>query len=95
MSMNLPQRDGVTSIINLAKTMCRLVNTFKPIILQKYGENVAIVGLITAIDGLCEALPAAQSAFYDPQGDNIDIAENPELTPGINPAAPEPPPLPE
>lgn len=95
MSMNLPKRDGMTTIINLAKTMCRLVQLFKPLILQKYSGSAPIMALITAIDGLCEALPAAQSDFYDPQGENSDIEENPEETPGINPGAPPEPPQPE
>jgi len=95
MPANLPQRDGMTTLMNLAKTMCRLVQIFKPLIMQKFSGSVPIMALITAIEGVCEALPAAQASFYDPQGDNVDITEDPASTPGINPGAPEPPALPE
>lgn len=89
------QRDGVTTLINLAKTLCRIVNAFAFVIEAKYSDKPAIMALLTAARNLCDLLPAAQDEFYDPQGENDGMVENPSEIPGINPDAPAPPAPPE
>lgn len=93
--VNFPQRDGVTELIKIGKTMCRIVTAFKPIILSKYSDVPTIIALLTSIEATCGLLPDAIADFYDPGGLNTDIAADPGSTPGINPGAPEPPALPE
>lgn len=89
------KRDGMTTIINLGKTMCRLVLSFKPVILAKYSTVPSIVALLSAIEAVCELLPAAESDWYDPSGDNTIPSDDPSEIAGIDPEAPAPPPLPE
>lgn len=89
------KRDGVTTLINLAKTLCRIVNAFAFVIEAKYSDKPAIMALLTACRNLCDLLPAAQDEFYDPQGENEGMVEDPTEIPGIDPGAPLPPALPE
>lgn len=92
---NLPERDGIASLLDLAKKSCTLLNTFGFLIEQKYPNGTAVNAFYVAAKAVCALLPEAQAEWYEPGGQNEPITENPELTPGINPAAPAPPPLPE
>jgi len=75
------KRDGMSKLIGLAKVMCFTVTRFKPVILAKFGSNIAIVGLIEAIEAVCSLLPDAENAFLaihldetPPPNDPADIA---------------------
>lgn len=92
---NLPERDGVASLMELAQRMCTLLNTFGFLIEQKYETGTAVRTMYTAAKAVCVLLPEARAEWYEPGGQNEAIEENPELTPGINPGAPAPPALPE
>lgn len=82
------KRDGTNKLINLAKALCRLVATFKPIILNKYKDNANILALLAAIDTVCQIVPEAEAEFMDLQGQNDPIVSDPENTPGLDPSAP-------
>ena len=92
---NLQKRDFMTTIIAIATTMCRGVTAFGFVIEAKYADKPAVMALYLAAKNLCELLPEARDEFYEPEGQNEDIEADPGNTPGINPGAPVPPPLPE
>lgn len=82
------QRTGADTMVKLAKALVAFVAAAKPAILKAYGENVIIVGLILAIEGLSEFLPAADELINAPLDGDAPSNDNPALALGINPAAP-------
>lgn len=85
------QRDGMKKIIDFGRTLCRLVQTFKPIIIVKYADKPTIIALIVAIESVCALLPEAQNDFL---ALDLNQSEPPEDTgemSGIDPAAPPAP----
>lgn len=81
------QRDGSSKLIQLAKVLCRLVQTFGIILRAKYGDNVAIMALLTAIEGLCPLIGDAEQAFMDFGGENAPIEDAPSSAAGIDASA--------
>lgn len=82
----VPERDGLSKIIGLAKTICRITQAFRTIITRKYGDNPIIVGLLDAIDVLCGLLADAD-AVVNGVVENDLPADSTEV-PGYNPLAP-------
>lgn len=82
------ERDGLTEIQKLAIRMCLLVQKYKPIILAKYGTNLVILGLITAIEVVCGLLPEFQQEFTALKLDTTLPPSDPSEILGINPSAP-------
>lgn len=82
------EKDGYKTLLNLAKTLCRLVNQWQPIISAKYGDNIAMMALLTAVIGLCELIPAADGAFIEATLIPTPPAENVEDIAGFDPSAP-------
>lgn len=89
------KRDGTASLLKLATLVCGITNAFGYIIEAKYPADSPIGLLYTTAKLLCTQLPAARDYMYDPQGGNDIPEDNPELIPGINPAAPPPPAIPD
>jgi hypothetical protein len=82
------EKSGYKTLLNLAKTLCRLVNQWQPIIAAKYGDNIAMMALLTAVVGLCELIPAADSEFKAANLVTTPPAENVEDIAGFDPSAP-------
>lgn len=82
------KKDGLTKLIQLAKTLCKLILTFEVIIRAKYGDNIAIIALVDAVKNLCALLPAADEAFSEFADDTPPPSEDPAEIPGIDPTAP-------
>lgn len=57
------QRIGLSTIINLAKTLCRLNSEHGTKISQWFPNEPRITALLAAISALCAVLTPAQSAF--------------------------------
>lgn len=87
------ERDGTTTIINLAKALCRIVSATKHIIIAKFPDNSAIILLLEAIEALCPLIAAAEVQTIDFGGDNTIALEDPDNIPGIDASRPpaEPP----
>lgn len=73
-------RSGAKKMIDLAGTLCRLVNASAPAIRVTWPDSPALLALLTAAQAVCELVPAAQmemTAFendgfvFDPADDAI------------------------
>lgn len=53
-------RAGASKLLLIAGTLCRLVNLSAPIIRARYPDRTALLAVLTAAEGVCELLPAAQ-----------------------------------
>jgi len=89
------QRDGAASIVELARKICAITQTFGFVIEAKYPVGTPVRTLYIAATGLCALIPPAQDALYDPQGGNEIPTDEPSNIPGINPARPPRPDLPD
>lgn len=87
------QRDGVSSLRELAKKMCLLVTTFGPIIELKYRDNAAVLAALETARAACSIVPALDGVLIT-GGDNDVPSNTPENIPGIDPTAPAPPVIP-
>lgn len=83
------QKTGLDKMLALAKTLCRLVLTFKIIILAKFPDSLPIQALITAIEGLCALIPEAETEFRQWQLDQTLPPDDASENAGIDPDAPE------
>jgi len=83
------ERDGMKSLINLAKALCRIVFAFAAIIQGKYGDNPAIMALLVACQALCPLIADAENAAITMTGDNTVPLDTPEQILGINPGRPD------
>lgn len=82
------EKTGYKKMLDLAKTLCRLVQQFEVIIRARFGDNIAIIALLESIKALCELLPEADAAF---QAETLVItppSETSEDTAGYDPSAP-------
>lgn len=66
------QKDGLDTLLNLCKAMCRIVQQWEAVIREKYGDNESIINLLDLTLELCALLPAADSAFQE-----IDLNQAP------------------
>jgi len=66
MSFNVHRRDGRTSILQVAHTLCRLLTKFTPIITVLYPEQTELIELLEAANVACDALEIALKAFETP-----------------------------
>jgi hypothetical protein len=85
------KRDGVDKLLRLAKGLCVLVQSFAHIIRSKYSGNVAIIALLTAVEGVCALLPDAQAEFDAFGSEDASFPSDPSTLNGINPSAGEAP----
>ena len=54
------ERDGMTTIIKLAKQLCRIVSAVRHILQGKWGDNPTVMLLVEAIEALCPLIAAAE-----------------------------------
>lgn len=54
-------RPGDKALLTAAQVLCRIVSAFAPIIRAKYPTRTALLAVLTAAEGVCALLPAAQS----------------------------------
>lgn len=83
------QKDGLNTLLNLCKAMCRLIQQWEPVIREKYGDNDAIIALLDLNLELCALLPAADIAFKEISLDQTLPPADPSEAAGINPDAPD------
>jgi hypothetical protein len=57
------QKTGLDKMIKIARTLCRLVQTFEIIIRAKFPDSVPINALLSAIAALCLLIPEAETEF--------------------------------
>jgi hypothetical protein len=84
------ERDGISTIRGLAVTMCRIVNTFGPIIELKYRANPAIQEALTWARTACTLVPDLDAVLIEPN-DASTAPSNPASIPGSYDQAPLPP----
>jgi hypothetical protein len=69
-------RSGGNKFLLLAATLCRLTNALAPAIRARYSDRPALLTLLTAAEGVCALLPAAQQEQY-----TMDAADAPTFDP--------------
>lgn len=84
------EKTGYKKLLDLAKTLCRLVQQWEVVIRAKFGDNLAIMALLEAVLQLCVLLPAADAEYQA-----LTLVQTPpsdvvEETPGYDPSADEP-----
>ena len=57
--MAIPYRTGIPTIQVVALKLCRLLDTFAPIIIAAYGEDPLVAPALAAAQASCAALRAA------------------------------------
>lgn len=82
------ERTGMDKAIKLAKTLCRIVQTFEVIIRAKFPDNGAIILLLEAIKNVCLLLPEADAEFLEYELSQIAPPADSGDTVGIDPTAP-------
>lgn len=82
------ERDGMTKIIALAKTLCRIIQAVKHIINGKFPDSEPIQLLVAAIEALCPLIAAAEADAIAWEGDNDIPLDDPAEIAGINPSRP-------
>lgn len=80
------QRDGISSLLKLAKQMCLLTNTFGPIIEKKYRNSPSVLAALEAARAVCAIVPALDTVANNPEGDYVP-PEDPADWPGVDPSA--------
>lgn len=83
------QKTGLDSMIKLAKTLCRLVQTFEVIIRAIFPDSIPINALLVAIKDLCVLIPEVETEFLQWETNTALPPSDPLDTAGINPDAPE------
>ena len=65
------KRDGLASLLKLAKALCSIVTTFAGIIRSKYSDQPNILALLAAIEAVCQLLPDAIADYdaFSPEDD--------------------------
>ncbi len=78
-------RSGASKFLILAQGLCRLVALSAPLIQARYPERTALQAVLTAAQGVCALLPAAQAeqAAADAEGFVRDPADA-TVIPGQN-----------
>lgn len=90
MSQPERQRNGLRSLYNLSRALCRAVNFFSPALRLQYRNNQAILNALALVESVCSILPVLEDELaYD--GINEDIPSNPLDIPGADPSAPTAP----
>jgi hypothetical protein len=82
------KRDGVSTLVKLAKALCRIVIALGSIIRGKYPDDGAVIILLNAIEALCPLIADAEIEADLLTGDNQPVLDDPSETPGINPGLP-------
>jgi hypothetical protein len=82
------QKTGLKKMIELAKVLCRLVQTFEVIIRAKFPDSVPIIALLDAIAVLCTLIPAADADFQAYALVTTPMPEDAAEIAGIDPTAP-------
>lgn len=85
------RRDGMNKLLDIARTLCAIVQTFGAIIRSKYADYPNIIALLTAIDAVCALIPDAQADFDAIGFDDPAFPADPQAIEGIDPSAPAPP----
>jgi hypothetical protein len=84
------ERTGYKKLLDLAKTLCRLVSALEPQMRGRFGDNLAMMALLTAVTGLCSLLPEADTEYKAATLDSALPADTIEETAGVDLSAPEP-----
>lgn len=84
------RRDGLRTLYNVSRTLCRVVTLFAPGLRLKYRDNESVLNAIALAESVCSILPALEDAFVF-TGVNEDIPDNPSQIGGVTPNAPLPP----
>lgn len=85
------KRDGLSTMIKVARFMCKLINEWAHVIESKYAEKPHILLLLGAAQAMCELLPAAQAEFDAFGFEDAPAPIDPSEMAGINPDAPDAP----
>ena len=54
----MTQRTGVPTLMQVAKRLCDLLNTFTPVITRLYPDSTALLAALAAANAACSALHA-------------------------------------
>lgn len=58
MTYFLNRRDGLSSLIAVARKLCRLITEFEPVIRRLYPDNTALLAALAAAAAACRTLEA-------------------------------------
>lgn len=84
------EKTGYKRLLDLAKTLCRLVQQWEVVIRAKFSDNLAIMALLEAVLQLCVLLPAADAEYQALTLVVTPPEDTSETTPGYDPSADEP-----
>lgn len=82
------KRDGMTTMLELGKALCKLVLAFAPIIRGKYSGNTAIIALLIAVENLCPLIGDAETEFNSLETDDLVPPVDGDVPDGIDVGAP-------
>lgn len=81
------EKTGYKRMLDLAKTLCKLVALWEVVIRAKFPDSAPILALLDAIKALCLLLPEADAAYQAETLVTTPPSDAPEDTPGYDPAA--------
>lgn len=84
-------RDGLPSLLEFSRQLCRIVSAFAPIIRAKFPNNAELLLALTSAETMCGLLPDAIRDAMIAEGDNAPVITDPTEIPGVDPAAPPAP----
>lgn len=83
--MNITKsRDGLRSMYDVSRTLCRIVTTFGPFLRSKYAGNVQVLTALEAAEAACTLIVPNLEAELVTGGENDDIPADINNIPGIN-----------
>ena len=71
------KRNGVGTIMAIAKTACRIVSLYGPRAKLAYSDIPVIVALIVALEGICPLLPPADAAYKASRTSGVNASYTP------------------
>lgn len=94
MSQPERQRNGLRTLYNISRALCRAVTFFAPALRLQYRNNEQVLNALTLVESVCSILPVLEDELVF-SGVNEDIPANPNDIPGVTPNAPLVPPIPD
>jgi len=84
------ERTGYKKLLQLAQVLCKLVTQWAVVIRAKYGDNVSMMALLVAVEGLCSLIPEAAAEYSELTLNQGIPNDDAALIAGSDPAAPAP-----
>lgn len=87
------QRNGLRTLYNISRALCRAVTFFAPALRNQYRNNPQVIQALELAESVCSILPILEDELAY-EGVNADIPTNPIDIPGADADALPAPPVP-